>query len=89
MKYTFILSEFVREEIKALPIGDVNRIVKKLRYFASQSNPMAYAKPLTGKFAGLFRFRIGDYRAIFRKDSDGELIILYVLKIHHRKDIYE
>ena len=40
--------------------------------------------PLTGEFRGLFKFRIGDYRAIYTKTSDGVLI----LRIGHRKDVY-
>jgi mRNA interferase RelE/StbE len=34
---------------------------------------------------GTYRFRIGDYRAIF--DIDGENIV--ILRIGHRRDIYK
>ena len=39
---------------------------------------------LSGEFRGLFKYRVGDYRAIYAKTSDGVLI----LRIAHRKDAY-
>ncbi|MBS3086048.1 type II toxin-antitoxin system RelE/ParE family toxin [Candidatus Pacearchaeota archaeon] len=43
-------------------------------------------KPLIGKLAGLWSLRIGKYRAIYQIRRN-ELIIL-ILKIGHRKNIY-
>ena len=39
---------------------------------------------LTGKFSGLRKFRIGDFRVIFSIIGDTALI----LRIRHRKDAY-
>jgi mRNA interferase RelE/StbE len=44
----------------------------------------AAGQALRGEFAGLFRLRVGDYRAIYSKTSTGVL----VLRIAHRKDVY-
>ena len=44
--------------------------------------------PLSGQLGGLFRFRIGDYRAIFRPDSRGQIVILLILRVGHRSEIY-
>ena len=41
-------------------------------------------EPLRGEFSGLFKYRVGDYRVIYAKISDGIL----VLRIGHRKDVY-
>jgi len=43
-------------------------------------------KPLSGKYRGLFRFRVGDYRVIFRIEHAQRLVI--VLVIGHRRDVY-
>ena len=65
------------------------RIVEKIRSFCSSSNPMDKAEPLVGIFAGLFRFRVGDYRVIFRKEKERKIILLLILRIRHRKDTYK
>ena len=41
-------------------------------------------KPLVGEFAGLYRLRVKDYRAIYGRTTDGYL----VLRIAHRREAY-
>lgn len=64
------------------------RIIGKIKKNATTS-PLANAKELSGVFSGLYRYRIGNYRVIFEYNESGELIILTILKIGHRKDIYK
>ena len=66
-----------------------DRITKKVDAYCSNANPLRYAKALKGDFQGLYRFRIGDYRAVFQKQADGTLTILLILRVKHRKDIYD
>ena len=65
------------------------RIVKKLRWFVNQENPLYFATRLTGFFYGKYRFRIGDYRAIFDVDERGAITILLILRVKHRREVYE
>ncbi len=52
----------------------------------AMTNPRASGKALQGEFKGLWRYRVGDYRLICQiKD---EKIIILVLDVDHRKDIY-
>ena len=45
-------------------------------------------KRLSGKvFAGCLRFRIGDWRVIYRIDEQANRV--YVLTIAHRREVYE
>lgn len=44
-------------------------------------------KPLRGTFAGLHRFRVGDWRVVYRIDDAQHVV--YVLDIAHRSDVYE
>jgi mRNA interferase RelE/StbE len=77
-------------DLQALDRVVATRIVKTIERFCSTENPFAFAKPLKGPGKGLFRFRIGDYRAIFRRDpSTGRLLMLLILRIKHRKDVYD
>lgn len=64
------------------------RVIDKIDEYCATDNPMRFASPLRGKLGGLFRFRIGDYRAIFRPDSRGQIVILLILRVGHRSEIY-
>lgn len=44
-------------------------------------------KPLKGQFAGLLRFRGGDWRVIYRISAERNLV--YILDIAHRSNVYE
>ena len=63
-----------------------NRITGYLRQLEAPDNPRSLGKALTGKYAGLWRYRVGNYRLIC-EINDKEIIIL-VLEIDHRKDVY-
>lgn len=51
------------------------------------SNPRAHGKGLTANRSGEWRYRIGDYRIIAHIDD--EVMIILVLEIGHRRDIYQ
>lgn len=51
-----------------------------------QQNPWT-GKPLKGELKGYWSYRVGMYRIIY-KIEESQLII-YVLRIHHRKEVYE
>ena len=61
-----------------------------LRYFktriATGENPRRFGKALTGGLAGLWRYRVRDYRIICQIE-DREVTVL-VLDIGHRREIY-
>lgn len=61
------------------------RIVQKLEFFLSQSDPLMYAEILTNPQIGTYRFRIGDYRVVFDLE-DSETIM--IVDVDHRKNIY-
>jgi mRNA interferase RelE/StbE len=49
-------------------------------------NPRQWGKPLRGEKRDLWRYRIGDYRLIC--DIQDEKIVILVIEIGHRKDVY-
>lgn len=73
------------EQLSKLPKGVQRRILGKLKFFVSTNKPLQFAHFIKDKKLGGYRFRIGDYRAVFDA-NDGEIEIL---KIGHRKDIYK
>ena len=46
----------------------------------------AIGKPLQGPFKGLFSYRIGEYRMVYKIDFKGKEILLY--RMGHRRKIY-
>lgn len=60
------------------------RIAEKMRFYASQNNPLEFAEHLTDYREGEYRFRIGDYRVAFDVQN-GHIIIL---KVGRRDQMY-
>jgi mRNA interferase RelE/StbE len=44
-------------------------------------------KRLTGQFSGLLRFRVGDWRVVYRVDDSAHRVV--IVDIGNRRDIYE
>ena len=53
---------------------------------SATDNPRRTGKALTGKYAGLWRYRVGDYRLVCRLE-DARLVVV-VVKIGHRSEVY-
>ncbi len=82
--YEIILQTHAERFLKKLDKLERDRIIKKLREL--KENP-ELGKPLAGNLSGLWILRIGIYRVIYQIRRS-ELVIL-VLKIVHRKDVYD
>lgn len=50
-------------------------------------NPRLYGKALVANHKGKWRYRIGDYRLICHIDD--AKIVIYVITIGHRKEVYK
>jgi mRNA-degrading endonuclease RelE of RelBE toxin-antitoxin system len=59
-----------------------NRIIEKLIFISYQPNPLNFAKCINKK---LFRFRIGDYRAIFVVEQNE----IHIASIERRDKAYD
>ena len=63
------------------------RIRNELVEIAKLEDPRSRGKALTGNLAGLWRYRVGDYRIICDIE-DGVLVIL-VVDVAHRREVYQ
>jgi mRNA interferase RelE/StbE len=62
-------------------------ILKFLRErLSSARNPRQWGVALQGDKRGLWRYRVGDYRLIC--DIQDEKVVVLVLEVGHRKDVY-
>lgn len=83
--------EFDRDAAKEFrKLGEPARrtILRYLRErIATAEDPRRFGKALAGEFAGLWRYRIGDYRLIVSFEED-RLVVL-VLRVGHRREVYD
>jgi mRNA interferase RelE/StbE len=80
--------EFAESAAKALGKLDktmANRIIKFLKERV-EPNPKSVGEALQGNLAPLWRYRVGDYRIIC--DISDTTLVVTIVKIGHRKDIY-
>lgn len=82
MSYKIAFKKSVARDLKKLSQDDAARILDKIEQDLPEK---ADTFPLlTGKFAGLRKFRIGDYRVVYAIIENTAL----VLRISHRRNAY-
>ena len=65
------------------PVG--RRIAERIRWLAASLGDI-HPEPLAGDLAGLYKFRVGDYRILYEILEDEQTIVVHV--IDHRSRIY-
>ena len=82
MKYKITFKNSVSRDLSKIDKTQVKNILDKIE---SELGENANKYPvLSGKFSGLHKFRVGDYRVIYTIINDSVL----VLRIGHRREIY-
>ena len=83
MAFNIQYKRSVVRDLKNIDKTDAKRIIDKLER-KLKKDPDA-GEQLKGKFTGLLRLRVGDYRVIYTRTKNGVLVLL----ISHRKDVYQ
>jgi mRNA interferase RelE/StbE len=73
------------KDFRKVPTTVRDRILHHLD--SLKENPYGF-ELLSGEFQGLRRLRVGDYRIIFRIEEKGNLNIVHLLFIAHRRAAY-
>ncbi len=60
---------------------------RKLAAMEKRADPLKGAAKLVNQ-RDLWRWRFGDYRVIFAVDRKGRVVILVVLRVGHRREVY-
>ena len=84
MKYRVEFKRPAAKALKKIPKSDQKRIGSKIDCL-SENLP----DPATTKMKGdnpFYRIRVGDYRIIY--EIHGDILVIMVLKIGHRKEVY-
>ncbi len=83
MSYKIAFKKSVARDLKKIDNDQADRILKKIE---EELPEKAESFPvLTGKFSGLRKFRVGDYRVIYSIMGNTALI----LRIKHRREVYK
>ena len=80
--YNIIFSNKFRRQLKKLDKEFQRRVLKILE--RTRLRPHSYFQRLVGKKT--YRLRVGNYRII--ADIEGEHLVILILEIGHRKNIY-
>ena len=81
------LKESARKELRKLSKKTQDRILRYLRSrIATAEDPRRQGKVLHGRFAGLWRYRVGDFRVLCRIEDKASTV--RVLAIGDRKHVY-
>jgi len=87
LAWTVEVSDYAEKQLRKLDKPIQKRLLDWLEdRIEGCKNPRHFGEPLRGELAGLWRYRIGDYRVIC-EIQDQELVVL-ALAVGHRREIY-
>ncbi len=84
--YRVVLAAAARRVYEAADSSLQRKLDRCFRVLAHDPRRHPNIKRLKGKLKGYYRYRIGDYRVIYRIEEDRRLVI--VVMIAHRSDAY-
>ena len=82
--YRVVIDRSAEKQLSKIPPPFFNKIVKAIHALAENPRPHGYKK-LKGRPG--YRIRIGDYRVIYKIED--QILIVFVIDIGDRKDIYD
>ena len=83
MSYKIAFKKSVARDLKKIDNDQADRILKKIEEELPEKAESFQV--LTGKFSGLRKFRVGDYRVVYSIMGNTALI----LRIKHRREVYK
>ena len=83
-RYEIEISRTAEKQLRRLPRDDQERVARAMLALADDPFPRG-ARKLSG-YDDVFRVRAGRYRILY--SVSGDVLIIVVLKVGHRRDIY-
>ena len=84
--YNVVLTPNAEADLGRLNARDAQRVLKKLRWLAENFNSIS-PEALTGRWQGVFKLRVGDYRVLYTYDQAKPEIVVHFVK--HRREVYK
>lgn len=85
MKYEIEISESAEKSLEKIPKKDRLKIIEKIDALELDPMPLGSLK-LKGSKEALYRIRLGDYRVVYSIKK--EILVVLVVEVGHRKEIY-
>lgn len=89
--YNIQFTARAEKELRKLPRQIVSKILDKIGHLSTEPRPSGHKKLTNFHIPNapdeLYRIRIGDYRVIYSIEDD--ILTITIVKIAHRKDVYE
>lgn len=82
-KYKIEFKKTAAKELNSLPNREIKKIVVAINLLVENPRP-TNSKKLSG--SERYRLRVGDYRILY--EIENQVLIIYIVKIAHRKDVY-
>ena len=82
--HKMIIRPQAEKDLERMDPALVRIILRKLRWYVNQENPLRFASRLKESTVGQYRFRFGSYRAIVDINQD----TIIILRIGHRSVVY-
>lgn len=87
MGWTVEVSDFAERQLRKVDPPVRRRILDYLEdLIEGCKNPRHFGEPLKGGRAGLWRYRVGDYRVICQIRDD--VLVVLALAVGHRREVY-
>jgi mRNA interferase RelE/StbE len=84
--YDLELMPEARDDLADLDKPIAQRVFNRLRWLAENLDSIT-PEPLTGDWKGLFKFRIGSYRALYTINQAERRLTVHLIK--HRREVYK
>lgn len=84
MAYKVLIKKSALKDLQAVPKANQRRLLDAIE--SNLSKDPQQGKALSGEFKGLHRWRSGKFRIVYEVQQ--EVLIVLVLRIGHRKDVY-
>jgi len=81
--YKIEIKKSAAKEIEKLPQNMLRRVLEKIKLLSADPRPSG-CKKLSGEEK--YRIRIGEYRVLYEIIDDK--LVIFVVKVSHRKDVY-
>ena len=86
--WNIVFEDGAKQDLKKLGSAEQIRIsVAIAERIAVRDNPRTLGEALTGRFKGLWKYRVGDYRVI--GNIEDYRVLILIVKIGNRREVYK
>ncbi len=83
VKYSIEFKKSAIKELNSLPNKEIKKIINSIDKLIEDPHPINSKKLSASE---RYRLRVGDYRILY--EITDQVLIIYIIKIAHRKDVY-